>query len=401
MKRRSFLVGGGFLTLSSLLAGCNRQQGASLKVRLLKDSIPAQLLDEFRKSLQDPAALDFAAEAQILDLFARLKSWQLKPTQKDWRSQIPLPFIQPQATSRADLVTLGDYWLTEAIKQKLIQPLDPKPLQRWQQLPPQWQQLVKRNDQGQPDPKGQVWGAPYRWGSTVIAYRRDKLKSLGFTPTDWSDLWREELRDRISLLDQPREVIGLTLKKLGHSYNTPNLDKVSDLKNSLRTLHQQTKFYSSNAYLQPLILGDTWVAVGWSTDVLSAMRRYNQIAAVVPQSGTALWTDLWVRPMNTQEAASSTLLQQWIDFCWQPEMAHQLSRFTQAVSPILATMNRAKLPDVLQNNQVLLPSDEIIKRSEFLLPLSQASLQQYQSLWQEIRFQGVGIRDREGTGARD
>jgi putative spermidine/putrescine transport system substrate-binding protein len=401
MKRRSFLVSAGFLTFSSLLAGCSRQQGAGLKVRLLKDSIPAQLLDEFRKSLQEPAALDFAAEAQFLDLFARLKSWQQKPKPKDWRSQIPLPFIQPQAAAAADLVTLGDYWLAEAIEQKLIQPLDPKPLQRWQQLPPQWQQLVKRNDQGQPDPKGQVWGAPYRWGSTVIAYRRDKLKTLGFTPTDWSDLWREELRDRISLLDQPREVIGLTLKKLGHSYNTANLDKIPDLKNSLSSLHQQVKFYSSDTYLQPLILGDTWVAVGWSTDVLSAMRRYNQIAAVVPQSGTAIWTDLWVRPIKSQEAASSNLLQQWIDFCWQPEMARQLSRFTQAVSPILATMNRAELPDVLQNNQVLLPSGEIIKRSEFLLPLSKESLQQYQSLWQEIRFQGVGIRDREGTEARD
>lgn len=382
MKRRSFLAGTGAITLSGLLVGCNRQQRESLTVKVLKDSIPAQLLNEFRKSLNKPAVLDFAAEAQLLNLFTQLKSWQQKPTGNDWRSQLPLPFSQEQA-SRADLVTLGDYWLAEAIEQKLIQPLNPSQLKAWQQLPPQWQALVRRNDQGQLDPKGKIWGAPYRWGSTVIAYRRDKFKSLGWTPTDWSDLWREELRDRISVLDQPRETIGLTLKTLGKSYNSQNLDKVPQLKEKLRTLDQQVKFYSSNAYVQSLILGDTWLAVGWSTDILPVMQRYSQITAVVPKSGTAFWTDLWVRPASAN--SNVDLLQKWIDFCWQPEIAVQLSRLTQAASPILASTKPPQIPVALQKNQVLLPPAEIIKDSEFLLPLTQAAAQQYESLWKEIR----------------
>jgi putative spermidine/putrescine transport system substrate-binding protein len=93
-----------------------------------------------------------------------------------------------------------------------------------------WQEIVKRDRQGQVSNTGEVWGAPYRWGTTVIAYRRDKFRELGWTPKDWSDLWRPELRDRISVVDQPREVIGLTLKKLGRSYNTTNLSQVQTLK---------------------------------------------------------------------------------------------------------------------------------------------------------------------------
>jgi putative spermidine/putrescine transport system substrate-binding protein len=354
-----------------------------LKVRLLKDSIPAQILDEFRQGLQQSAKLDFVAEAQLLDLFTRLRSMQKKSTDNDLGSRL-LPFGGQQTTPTADLVTLGDYWLAPAIKQKLIQPLDPKQLKAWQQLPQEWQQLVRRNDSGQPDPNGKIWGAPYRWGSTVIAYRRDKFNSSGLKPpTDWWDLWREDCKGRISLLDQPREVIGLTLKKLGLSYNTPNLDKVPQLKENLRALDRQVKFYSSNAYQQPLILGDTWLAVGWSTDLLPLARRYRQIELVVPQSGTALWADLWVRPKNEKSPDTPPLVQQWIDFCWQPNIARQLSRFTQAVSPILVSMKPEEIPDSLKNNRVLLPPAEIIKQSEFLLPLSEDSVKQYQSLWAE------------------
>jgi len=29
--------------------------------------------------------------------------------------------------------------------------------------------------------------------------------------------------------------------------------------------------------------------------MLPVMQRYQQIAAIIPQSGTALWADLWVR----------------------------------------------------------------------------------------------------------
>lgn len=43
------------------------------------------------------------------------------------------------------------------------------------QLSPRWQQLVCRDAAGRPDPRGQVWAAPYRWGCLLIAYRRDRL----------------------------------------------------------------------------------------------------------------------------------------------------------------------------------------------------------------------------------
>lgn len=221
MDRRSFLLGSGTLALSQLLAGCNSQDAAQLRVQLLKGSIPAQVVNKFRSTLNQRANLQFAPVAQLNDLFRQLQSGSKLPEEGAKRTLIPLPFIQSRHT-QPDLITLGDYWLEQAIKEKLIQPLNLAKLQQWSTLPERWQELVKRNDQGQLDAGGEVWAAPYRWGNTVIAYNKDKFKDLGWTPTDWSDLWREELRNRISLLNQPREVIGLTLKNC----NNPTTPKI-------------------------------------------------------------------------------------------------------------------------------------------------------------------------------
>ena len=402
MKRRSFLVGASSLALGQLMSGCNRQQQVSLNVQLLKGSIPAQMLNEFRKGLKLPAKLDFTPENQLNDLFKRLKIWKQQAGKTDNQQWLPLPFIGDKTPELANLVTLGDYWLEKAIQEKLIQPLDIEDGKGWQQLPPRWQELVRRNDQGQLAKNGQVWGAPYRWGTTVIAYRRDKFEELGWTPKDWSDLWRPELRDRISLLDQPREVIGLTLKKLGLSYNHKNLSQVPNLQEELLKLHQQVKYYSSDNYLEALLLGDTWLALGWSTDVLSVRSSYRQIDAVVPLSGTALWTDIWVQPTSLSPSSNLertsalpkppadvnpnvSLAQQWIEFCWQPQSAKEISVLSNAASPIFAEVDPTNLPKDIQENHLRLPDSSIVKKSEFIEPLPQEVSKEYEKLWIKIR----------------
>ncbi|MBW4686115.1 MAG: extracellular solute-binding protein [Komarekiella atlantica HA4396-MV6] len=391
MDRRSFLLSTSTLALSQLLFSCSGSNQAKLKVQLLKGSIPGQVVNQFQKGLQQQVQLKFAPVEQIQDLFQQLQNRQQKSKATDqeiWNRFIP--FRQSQKVDEADLVTLGDYWLKAAIEQKLIQPLDEvqkNQLKQWSVLDERWKKLVTRNDQGNLDAQGKVWAAPYRWGSTVIVYNRDRFRDLGWTPKDWSDLWRDGLRDRISLLNQPREVIGLVLKKLGKSYNTENLDQVPDLEKELQTLNQQVKFYSSNNYLEPLIIGDTWLAVGWSSDVLPILGRYPQFTAVIPQSGTAIWADLWVRPTGVVQDGLSS---QWIDFCWQSDIARQISLLTKSNSPISTNIVASDIQKPLRS---LLESDvydglrlrEVFDKSEFLLPLSPAAAKQYESLFTKIK----------------
>lgn len=383
MDRRNFLIQAGTITLLQLLAGCNEREKQRLQVQLLKGSIPAQLLEQFKASLKQPANLEFTPVEQLVAAFDLLKSWEQPKADKTtspW--QLPkIPLINPAAPEVADLLTLGDFWLTDAIAQKLIKPLEIASLPQWQKLPQRYQELVKRNAQGFLDPNGQIWAAPYRWGNTVIAYNRKKFESLGWTPTNWSDLWRKELQGKISLPNQPREVIGLTLKKLGYSYNTKDLQQVSQLPQQLKALHQQVKFYSSDRYMEPLILGDTWLAVGWSTDVIPVLQRYKELSAIVPRSGSAVWADVWVSP--TSSSSNQLLAQQWIDFCWQDQSQRQISILSKAASPMGIEINPTDIQETLRS--LLLVEAETLAKSEFLLPLPQETMSQIELLWQAMK----------------
>jgi putative spermidine/putrescine transport system substrate-binding protein len=379
MERRSFLLGTSTLALSQLLVGCAGNKQVTLNVQLLKGSIPNQVVNQFSQSLQQEQ-LKFAPVEKLQDVFQKLQTWQKKTETTDeqgWGRF--LPNAQSQRATKADLVTLGDYWINLAIEKKLIQPLEVGKIKQWSALPQRWQELVTRNDQGQIDPKGNVWAVPYRWGSTLMIYRRDKFEKLGWTPQDWSDLWRNELQGRISLLNQPREVIGLVLKKLGKSYNTENLD-VPNLEQDLRSLNQQVKFYDSTRYLEPLIIGDTWLAVGWSSDIVQLIGRYPQLATAIPQSGTALWADVWVNPANQDK---QPLSYQWIDFCLSPGIAKEIALLTKTNSPIPTNLDESNLQESLRN--LLLMSSEVFDKSEFLLPLPASVAAQYESLFAKMK----------------
>mgnify|MGYP005848473257 CR=1 FL=1 len=397
VTRRSLLQGSSFYLLASLLAGCGRQNVADLRITLLDGSVPVQLIDEFEQAVSRQTHLNFKAVEQLSDAFQQLIQWQRQADETASADNGGFSLWRSRPQPGSDLISLGDFWLAPAIQYELIRPLNRDRLSQWSQLPPRWQQLVQRDEQGQLSRTGQIWGAPYRWGSLMIVYRVAASKEWGWVPQDWTDLWRPELAQRLVLLDSARTVIGLTLKRLGASANVDDLVAIADLEETLLALHRQVKLYSSDAYQQPLLLRDADVAVGWSTDVVPLVKRDRRFAAVVPPSGTLLTADLWVQPAAAEEnnapggdrsLATSEAIGQWIDFFWQLPNALQFSLLNVAASPLLLAQERSTLPPTLRNNSLLLPEPAIIDQSDFLYPLSPEVAEAYQALWIKVRQTG-------------
>jgi putative spermidine/putrescine transport system substrate-binding protein len=389
MQRRSFLVTIGSLALGSSLTSCQSPSQSTLRLLALKNSLPPQLAGEFTKSIQPTSfKVELASESQFTEIVTQLQEWRKTGAAEAKGMKIPLVPATKAPEYIPNLVSLGDAWLPIAIDQKLIQPIAPNSLTNWPKLESRWRELPQRDDRGNSSSTGQIWGIPYRWGTTVIIYRRDRLADAKIPiPTDWQDLWNPQLKQRISVLDRSREIIGLTLKKLGYSYNHPDLDRVTNLKSELAKLHQQISFYSADNYLQPLIMGDTWVAVGWSLDAIDLVQKNPNLGAIVPRSGTAISADLWVQPTspNPRPIEIAKLTQQWIDYCLQPKASDQISLFTSGTAPLLTSLTPDRLATDIRQNPLILPAKSILDKSEFIYPLSAASKTQFNRLWQEIR----------------
>lgn len=47
-----------------------------------------------------------------------------------------------------------------------------------------FQVYLCRNCKGELDPNGEIWAAPYRWGTMVIAYKKSKFKKHNLKPIE-------------------------------------------------------------------------------------------------------------------------------------------------------------------------------------------------------------------------
>jgi putative spermidine/putrescine transport system substrate-binding protein len=367
MERRHFLQSLGLLSLEPLLFSCQAPAN-QLHVKLLKGTFPGVLIGEFHRFAKNNK-LEVSAFSQIAEALKLLTLWSDPPKQTNgWR----LPWQSAPNYKAANVISIGDTWLAAAMNKNLLQPLEISQLPSWKKLPTAWQQLGTKD--------GKIWGAPYRWGSTVLIYRRDRLQQNNIPLlTDWKDLWQPKLKGKVVLLNQQQEVIGLTLKRLGHSYHT-DPQQVPELLPALRQLHQQALFYSSDRYISPLLTGDAWVSVGWSSDVLGLLNRQPDLEVAIPTTGTSLWADMWVQPRSATALTGAPSIQEWIDFCWQAPVATKITTATNGASPIFGDQN---LSPELRNHPLLQAG--VFAKGEFLPTLNSDQQKQYQDLWQAMR----------------
>lgn len=382
VKRRTVMWG--LLGLGTAVASCRPSASTALKVKTLTRSVPSQVLKAFGKEI--PA--EFEAEANLVDIYQQLQRWQTQSplTLSLWeRLQRFTGFLGDKNSDEAapptiatQLVTLSDPWLEHAIDQELIQPLPkfalvdkrqefskPWPLvEKLENLPKPWPQLLlRRYNQGQPELTEKLWAVPYRTQGLMIAYQKHIFQSNTNTKpiTKWADLWRPELAGRIAMPNQPRLAAAIVLKALEYSVNDEAALAQDNVKEQLVALYRQVKVFDSQDYLKALVNEDVWLAVGWSGDILATLVRYRRLDAVHPQEGTILTSDLWVAPAGAELTEAA---QAWIDFCWQPPMATQISVSSYGVSPLFFLPD-VEIPRQLEQQTLLMPEN-----GEVLLPLS-------------------------------
>jgi len=380
-----------------------------VRILALQGSVPSNWLPEFRKTQYKSSRVHVSQKPELVDIYNELQ--KRKAMQEKMLAGAAKG--KGKASDNFDVCTLGDSWLTPAISKGLLSPMtSPEYLELFRTLPVQMQQLARRDKQGQLSSNGSVWGLPYRWGSTLFAYRVDKLQQRKILPpADWADLWRPEFKGRIAMVDSPREVVGAALKACGLTYNTPDIAAAGcmpDVSDRLQALMQQVKFFSNTEMLKALAAGEVFVVVGWSPELLSAAMKSTNVGIVMPASGTSLWADLWTLPANLTNRPSP-LASQWIEFTLKerrmqksrglrggasPLMLPSISSKPQAKGAKCQVKTASVESDYLDYNTAmsrrkerdrdlvngLMPSTEILAASEFLLPLSNTANAQYRQL---------------------
>ncbi len=222
------------------------------------------------------------------------------------------------------------------------------------------------------------YSVPFKWGMTGIGYHKTHVVPA---PTSWVDLLQpariERYRNRISMLNDMREVIGAALISLGYSPNTADPQQLAQAKTLLQQQKPLLAKYDSEAFGASLAAGETALAQGWNGDIAVAQSQNRAIAFVIPQEGTLLFVDNWAIPKGTQ---NKVLAEQFIDFVLRPEISAKLVTFSK-----YASVNEAARPlippEILNSPAYYLPAGIKLWWLEDVGP----ALQIYERVWAELK----------------
>ena len=216
------------------------------------------------------------------------------------------------------------------------------------------------------------WCVPYMWGASGIVFDR----KLSPPPAAWSDLWRPELRNRMTMLDDPAEVLGACLKKLRYSLNSVQPTELEQARREAIAQKPLLRAYLNAEARDQLVSGDIKAAQLWATTSQQAMDAAPLLDFVYPAEGFALYAD---NAVILRESRRERLAHQFLDYLLRPEVATSIVKATRT-----ATANRA-VPESVRTSPTLYPPPEILRRGEWFEPLPTAAQRLRDRLWTEIK----------------
>jgi spermidine/putrescine-binding protein len=264
-----------------------------------------------------------------------------------------------QAGARGyDLVVPPTYAVTALIAAGLLAPLSPRYLTNRGQLAPVFR--------GLPHDPGDRYTVPWQWGMTGIAWRTDLVSP---PPDGWGVFLEPRWRGKMTMLDDPRDVIGAFLRLRGRSINSTSPPELDAARADAVAAKSNLKAYLSAPVKGQLIAGDVWLAQLWNGDAAQAAREQPALTWMLPKEGSTLWIDSLVVPAAAPHPRAA---HEFINFILRPEVGAAISRATGYGTP-----NQAAMP--LLERPVPYPSANELARLEIQEDLGRAS-----ALWDEV-----------------
>ncbi|MCU1259444.1 MAG: extracellular solute-binding protein family 1 [Bryobacterales bacterium] len=211
---------------------------------------------------------------------------------------------------------------------------------------------------------------PYMWSATGIVYNR----AIQPAPVGWSDLWSPRWNGRVTMLDDPEDVIGACLKKLRLPFDSIDPRELEAAKQAAIEQKRQIRAYLNAEARDQLVSGDVLAAQLWSTTSQQAMDASKALAFVYPFEGYPLYAD---NAVILRESTRQKLAHQFLNYLLRPEVAAAIVRTSET-----ATCNgRAKV----RQTPTLYPPPDILARGEWPAVLPASAQRLSDRIWTEIK----------------
>lgn len=346
MNRRHFLAASGAAAATSLLPSCSKDSGASKTLTVF--TWADYLSDDAKASFEKKAGCKV-----VIDTFDSNEAMIAK--------------LEAGATGY-DLLVPSSYAVKQLQEKGMLLELD-------KTLLPNTANLDKNYLKHALDP-GLAVSVPYMMAPTVLAYLSSKLPDAG---TSWRMIGRPEVKGRVTLLDDMREVLGAALKALGHSFNSTVEAEVNAAADLAIQWKRNIAKFENEQWKSGIASGEFFMVHGYVGELILSREENEDIEIVLPEEGAAFSCDDLCIPKTAKEVA---LAHAFIDHLCDAAVAAENMEWIGYRAPNQAAY--VNLSEDFRGSPLLFPPDELFEKCEPIAYLGD-KLPLYTAAWDRVK----------------
>jgi spermidine/putrescine-binding protein len=313
--------------------------------------IPQALLDEFSKEYG--VTVNYDTYASNEELMAKLQA----------------------GAKNYDVIIPSDYTVNIMIGQNLLEPVDINQIPNFANVDSQF-----KNPSYDP---GNKYTVPYQWGSVAIAVNTAKVTK---PITKYADLWDPDFKNALVVLDDEREVIGMTLLTLGYNKNSTDPRELKEAKQKLMDLKRNIKVFDSDSPKTELLSGETVAGLVWNGEAALAHRENPKIVYVIPSEGMGIWVDNLAVPKDPPHKDAALA---FLNFVLRPDMSVLITQafpYSSVNKPALDLLKQTdpKTYAEYMSNPANNPTPDEIKNAHNVIDVGNATTL-YDQIWTDIK----------------
>lgn len=222
--------------------------------------------------------------------------------------------IKASGSARAtyDIVFPSNYFVPIMIREDMLAKIDAAKIPNLKNIDPKL--LPKLNY----DPNME-YSIPYFYGAAGLIINTVKVPEY---EKSWSIFAREDLRNRMTMLDDMRDVMGAALVSTGNSVNSINPEEINEARDLINNSWKPNIVkFDSESFGKGYANGDFWVVQAFPEavfeEIIDNPQLMNDTVFFIPEEGGTAYIDAMVILKN---ARNIELAHQFIDFVHRPEI---------------------------------------------------------------------------------
>ncbi len=269
--------------------------------------------------------------------------------------------------SNYDIIVPTDYMVSRMIREGMLEELDFNNI-------PNFSNIDERIKNRAFDP-GNKYSVPYLWGTMGIIYN----KKMVTEPVDsWDILWDQKYKGQIFMYESSRDVLGMTLIKLGLDLNTQKIDELNRAKEELIRQKPLVQAYVAEIIKDKMIGNEGALGYSFAGDAYYSMKENEDLDYAIPKEGTILWFDNLLIPKGSKNKKEAEM---FINFLCRPDIALKNTEFAGYSTPNKAAFEM--LPDEDKNCPAYWPPDDVFENGKSLLDVGDFA-KEFAKAWTEI-----------------